>query len=59
MLFASRSEIHSRFRQNRTLEPAQAETEIQQALEVARILRENIVQGRQVEGEGNGDLYSE
>lgn len=50
--------MHDRFRLNRALAEPQASKEIAQAREVAKILLENIVQGKQVEDKGDGNLYS-
>lgn len=57
ILSASRIEARSKFDSNRSLSPHSPELQqkISEAVEIARILRQNIVQGEQLEGPGNGD----
>ena len=55
MLSAARIEARSKFDQNRFLFPSstEAEQKVLEAKEVARILRQNVVQGEQVTGSEN------
>ncbi len=55
MLSAARLEARSKFDQNRFLSPSSSEAEqkVLQAREVARILRQNVVQGAKVTGPEN------
>ncbi len=57
MLSAARVEARSKFDNNRSLpvESVDTQQKINEAEEVARILRQNIVQGQKVEGTGVGD----
>ena len=57
MLSAARMEARSKFDNNRSLPAESMDTQqkIKEAEDVARILRQNIVQGREVEGTGDGD----
>ncbi|KND92709.1 Mitochondrial zinc maintenance protein 1, mitochondrial [Tolypocladium ophioglossoides CBS 100239] len=59
VLAAAQVQIRHEFRQKSSLESSSADSEaaIQHAEEVARILRENVVQGRKAEGQQ--DTYSE
>ena len=52
ILSAARVEARSKFDQNRFLSPSsiEAEQKVLEAKEVARILRQNVVQGEQVTG---------
>ena len=68
MLYAARVEARSKFDSNRSLPVESIDTQhkINEAEEVARILRHNVVQGQMVEGTGVGekrfrtyDLYTE
>ena len=56
MLSAARLEARSKFDNNRSLpiENKDTQQKIKEAEDVARILRQNVVQGREVEGTGNG-----
>ena len=58
ILHAACLEARSRFIVNRHLDPGTVETgeKIAEAEEIARILRQNIVQGKQIEGTG-GENY--
>lgn len=55
LLSAARVEARSKFDQNRFLSPSstEAEQKVLEAKEVARILRQNVVQGEQVTGSKN------
>ena len=57
MLYAARVEARTKFDNNRSLpvESMDTQQKINEAEEVARILRQNVVQGRKVEGTGVGD----
>lgn len=57
ILSASRIEARSKLDSNRSLSPHSPELQqkISEAVEIARILRQNIVQGEQLDGPGNGD----
>ena len=57
MLSAARIEARSNFDNNRSLpvESMDTQQKIKEAEDVARILRQNVVQGREVEGTGDGD----
>ena len=57
MLYAARVEARSRFNNNRSLPVDSMDTlqKINEAEEVARILRQNVVQGQKVEGTGLED----
>ncbi|KAK0508801.1 hypothetical protein JMJ35_009077 [Cladonia borealis] len=57
MLYAARVEARSRFNNNRSLpvEIMDTQQKINEAEEVARILRQNVVQGQKVEGTGLED----
>ena len=57
MLLAARVEARSRFNNNRSLPVVSMDTQrkINEAEEVARILRQNVVQGQKVEGNGVED----
>lgn len=57
MLSAARIEARSKFDNNRSLpvESMDTQQKIKEAEDVARILRQNVVQGREVEGTGDGD----
>ena len=57
MLSAARTEARSKFDNNRLLplESMDTQQKINEAEDVARILRQNVVQGREVEGTGDGD----
>ena len=57
MLSAARLEARSDFDNNRSLpiESKDAQQKIKLAEDVARILRQNVVQGREVEGTGDGE----
>ncbi len=57
MLYAARVEARSKFDNNRSLpvESMDTQQKINEAEEVARILRQNVVQGQKVEGTGVGD----
>ncbi|POR34334.1 Mitochondrial zinc maintenance protein 1, mitochondrial [Tolypocladium paradoxum] len=59
VLAAAQVQIRHEFRQKSSLESSSADSEaaIQHAEDVARILRENVVQGRRAEGQR--DTYSE
>ena len=56
MLSAARAQARSKFESERSLDPgsSEAEQKIGEAEEIARILRQNIVQGEQVAGIENG-----
>lgn len=57
MLSAARIEARSKFDNNRLLplESMDTQQKIKEAEDVARILRQNVVQGREVVGTGDGD----
>lgn len=57
ILSAARIEARSRFDSNRSLEPGSPDVKqrVSEAEEVARILRQNIVQGEPLAGTKNGD----
>ena len=57
MLSAARIEARSKFDNNRLLplESIDTQQKIKEAEDVARILRQNVVQGREVEGTGDSD----
>ena len=57
MLSAARVEARSKFDTNRSLpvESMDTQQKINEAEEVARILRQNVVQGQKIEGTGPGD----
>ena len=57
MLSAARIEARSKFDNNRSLpvESMDTQQKIVEAEDVARILRRNVVQGREVEGTGDGE----
>lgn len=60
LLHAARAEARNNFRKNASLEPndpAVAEA-VKHAEAVALILKQNIVQGKKIEGESNEDRYS-
>lgn len=56
MLSAAQLQIRNGFRQNGSIEPSGASAAIQHAEEVAKVLRQNVVQGKKTE-EGQ-DTYS-
>ena len=57
MLYAARVEARSKFDNNRSLPVGSMDTQqkINEAEEVVRILRQNVVQGQKVEGTGAGE----
>lgn len=57
MLYAARVEARSKFDNDRALpvESMDTQQKINEAEEVARILRQNVVQGQKVEATGDGD----
>ena len=57
VLSAARVEARSKFDQNRFLSPSstEAEQKVREAKEVARILRQNVVQGEEVTGSNTSD----
>jgi len=51
LLKAARSEAHNAFRKNEALQSGELESAVKHAEEVAKILRENVVQGKKIEGQ--------
>lgn len=56
ILAAAQVQIRNEFRQKASIEPSDAPAAIQHAQEVAKVLRENVVQGKKTE-EGGQDTY--
>ena len=61
ILVSARHQARSSFAKNRSLLPSspEASTQIAHAEDVAKILRQNVVQGQKVKGEEQGGKYSE
>ena len=59
LLTAARVEVGNKFRHDRTLDPSSSEAEqkILEAEQVAVILRQNVVQGKQSEAQGDEQKY--